>query len=44
MKCKMCETEIPTETCVFAQYKRTIKGKQYVFCCKMCADEFEKRT
>jgi len=44
IKCKMCGAGIAeTEKCELASYKRTMGGRQYVFCCARCADEFEKR-
>ena len=36
--CKTCGSEV--EECVFANYKTTIDGKEYLFCCKICAERF----
>jgi YHS domain-containing protein len=43
VKCKMCKARVPADTCVFAIHKKVIEGKEYIFCCKRCAEDFEKR-
>ena len=43
VKCEMCKAEIPADKCVFATHKRVIDGKEYVFCCIRCAEDFEKK-
>jgi len=43
IKCKMCGEVAESEKCELASYQRNIDGKQYVFCCSHCADEFEKK-
>ena len=42
VKCEMDETSIPQEKHVFAIHKKTVNGKEHVFCCTLCGDEFEK--
>ena len=42
VKCEMCDAEIPTEKCVFAAHKKVLDGKEHVFCCLRCAENFEK--
>ncbi|MDY6866220.1 MAG: hypothetical protein SVJ22_06000 [Halobacteriota archaeon] len=36
--CESCKSE--SEECVFANYEATIDGKEYLFCCKICADKY----
>jgi YHS domain-containing protein len=43
VKCSYCKAEMPTEACKLAAYRKTIEGKQYVFCCANCAQRFEKK-
>ena len=43
VKCKMCKARVPSDTCVFAIHKRVIEGKEYIFCCIRCAEDFEKK-
>ena len=44
IKCKTCGAKIAEdERCELANYKRTIGGEEFVFCCVRCADEYEKR-
>jgi len=44
IKCRTCGAKIPgDERCELANYKRTIGGEQFVFCCARCADEYEKK-
>ena len=40
--CELCGTKVGDE-CVFAVYKREIKGKQHLFCCATCADKYEEK-
>jgi YHS domain-containing protein len=42
VRCGDCGVELDEEKCVFANEKRVIDGKEYVFCCKSCADTYEK--
>jgi len=41
-KCKLCDTEIESERCIFAVHRKVINGREYYFCCPHCADEFER--
>jgi len=44
VKCKSCGTKIAEdEGCELANYKTTIGGEQFIFCCARCADEYEKK-
>jgi len=44
VKCKTCGTEIAEdERCELANYRRTISGEQFIFCCARCADEYERK-
>ena len=43
VRCSYCKMEVPAEACKLAAYRKTIDGKQYVFCCANCADRFEKK-
>ena len=43
IKCEICEVSIPKEKCVFAIHKKTVNGKEHVFCCAHYGDEFEKK-
>ncbi|MDY6964641.1 MAG: hypothetical protein SVM80_01550 [Halobacteriota archaeon] len=38
MICESCKSKV--EECEFASYEMTIEGKDYLFCCKICADRF----
>jgi len=40
--CELCGIKVGDE-CVFAVYKRVIRGKQHLFCCTACADEYEEK-
>ncbi len=40
MKCEFCGLDIPVEKCMFA-HKKIIEGKEYVFCCDRCSEDFE---
>ena len=39
--CETCGSDV--EECVFANYKTTIEGQEYLFCCKMCAERFSSK-
>ncbi|MEM3058652.1 MAG: hypothetical protein QXN93_01035 [Methanomassiliicoccales archaeon] len=41
IRCEFCKSKLPFEMCQLAAYSATIDGKEYVFCCKNCADRFE---
>jgi len=44
VKCKSCGAKIAEdERCKLANYKRTIDGEQFIFCCAKCADEYKKK-
>lgn len=44
MKCEMCGVEVAEdEVCEFANYMKTIGGKEVIFCCAKCADEYQKK-
>ncbi len=43
MKCELCQSELPAEKCIFAQYRRVINGEEHVFCCSACANNFEEK-
>jgi len=43
VKCEICNAEIPADKCVFATHKKTIEGKEYVFCCVRCAETFKRK-
>ena len=44
IKCKICKAEVSQEACELAGYKTVIDGSEYFFCCKNCAEDFEKKT
>ena len=41
VKCGCCNADL-SKACELAAYTATINGKEYVFCCKSCAKEFEQ--
>ena len=41
VKCNSCSSVIPSETCELAAYNTVIDGKEYTFCCKNCAKDYE---
>ncbi|RMF91029.1 MAG: transcriptional regulator [Methanobacteriota archaeon] len=42
--CSNCGMKIPGEDrCDLAVVKKTIEGKEYVFCCSRCAEEVESK-
>ena len=44
VKCESCGERIAKdERCELANYRRTIDGNQFIFCCARCADEYEKK-
>jgi YHS domain-containing protein len=43
IKCECCSEEILAEKCEFATHSTIIEGKEYFFCCKNCATEYEKK-
>jgi len=43
VQCRMCKTVISEKDCAFASYRKVIDGKEYVFCCERCSEDFEKK-
>ena len=43
IKCKCCSEDISIEKCELAAYTTLIDGKEYFFCCKTCAKEYEHK-
>lgn len=43
VQCVQCNMEIADDRCQFAVYTRVIDGKEYVFCCEKCAEQYEKK-
>ena len=41
IKCGCCNADL-SKACELAAYTATINGKEYVFCCKNCAKQFEQ--
>jgi len=42
VRCEFCKTEIPLGACQLAAYRTVIDGKQYIFCCEICAQRYQK--
>ena len=42
IKCELCDVDVSGEKCVFAIHERIIDDKEYHFCSKIHADEFER--
>ncbi|MGQ9550975.1 MAG: hypothetical protein ACUVUE_00975 [Candidatus Bathycorpusculaceae bacterium] len=42
IRCEFCQTRIPLEVCPLATYRTVIDDKEYVFCCKKCAERYQK--
>ena len=43
IKCECCSKDVQSEKCELAAYSTIIDGKQYFFCCKNCASEYEQK-
>jgi len=43
IQCAQCNVKITDDKCEFAIYKHVINGKEHVFCCKKCAEQYEKK-
>jgi len=43
-KCESCQVKLPAGKCIFATYRKVINGREYIFCCKLCADRFEEKV
>ena len=42
--CSTCGMKIPgKDSCDFAVIKKTVKGKEYVFCCPHCAEDVKEK-
>jgi YHS domain-containing protein len=41
-RCKLCDSQIRDGPCQLAACKRTIDGREYYFCCVVCAERFEE--
>jgi YHS domain-containing protein len=44
VKCKCCNEDINSEKCELAAYRTVIDGKEYLFCCKNCAKEYDQKN
>ncbi len=44
VKCEWCNEDIASEKCELATYSTIINGKEYSFCCKTSAKEYEHET
>jgi hypothetical protein len=43
IQCEQCEVEITGDKCIFAVYTQVIDGEEHVFCCKKCAEKYQKK-
>lgn len=43
IRCEFCQTRIPLEACQLAAYHTVIDDKEYVFCCKKCAERYQQK-
>ena len=43
IKCDCCSADMLSEKCELAAYRTVIDGKEYLFCCKNCAKEYEQK-
>ena len=43
VQCDYCKSKINLERCEFATHSTTVEGKQYVFCCVQCAQQFQAK-
>jgi YHS domain-containing protein len=43
VKCDFCEADISPEQCQLANYKTVIDGKEYFFCCSICAQKGKQK-
>jgi YHS domain-containing protein len=39
VQCEYCKTDVSSEPCKLANAKTVIDGKEYVFCCSICAQK-----
>ncbi|MBC7131440.1 transcriptional regulator [Candidatus Bathyarchaeota archaeon] len=42
IKCEYCSIPI-AEACQLAAYRTVIDGKEYIFCCKKCAERYAQK-
>ncbi|MFP3985315.1 MAG: transcriptional regulator [Candidatus Bathyarchaeia archaeon] len=43
IKCRQCNIKVANDKCKFAIYTQIVNGKEYLFCCKKCAELYEKK-
>lgn len=43
IQCELCKIEIPLDTCQLATHRTVIDGKEYVFCCVLCAQRYQQK-
>jgi YHS domain-containing protein len=43
VQCGYCKARVPLEQCAFAAHRASIDGKEYVFCCAQCAEQFKAK-
>lgn len=43
VRCEFCNIQIPSDTCKLSTYQTVINREEYVFCCKNCAERFQRR-
>jgi YHS domain-containing protein len=43
VQCEFCKKEITLDACELATYQTVIDGKEYVFCCKICAQRYQQK-
>jgi len=41
IQCEFCKVKIPMEACKLAAYNTIIDDKEYIFCCKKCAQRYQ---
>ena len=39
----MCKTVLSDKDCAFASHKKIIDGKETIFCCEHCFNDYEKK-
>ncbi len=43
IQCEQCKENITGGKCAFAVYTHVIDGEEHVFCCKKCAERYQKK-
>ena len=43
VQCGHCKTKVSLERCEFAAHRAVIDGKEYIFCCTQCAQQFKAK-